>query len=233
MNNIFRTTAFLALLGLDAAQAQQVNPATAPQPIMSTPANEMGRVISSTPVIQQFATPTQVCTNQQVTVQPSKSGAGGIMGAIAGGAIGNAIGAGSGRDLATAIGFIGGALAGNSIEGSPPAQIKNVQTCSMQTTYENRIVGYHVLYEYAGKQYSVQMPQAPGAYIPLQIMPLGTTLPSTPPPAPISYIQPQPQTIYVQPPPVVQLVSAPAPYYYGYPSTSVGFDFNFGHRHWH
>ena len=51
-------------------------------------AQEVGRVISSTPVIQQIGVPRQVCTTQQVTSPGAKSGAGAAMGAIAGGAIG-------------------------------------------------------------------------------------------------------------------------------------------------
>ena len=70
-----------------------------------THAQEVGRVISSTPVIQQVAVPRQVCSQQQVAVQPPKSGAGAAMGAIAGGAIGNSIGRGEGNALATAIGL--------------------------------------------------------------------------------------------------------------------------------
>ncbi|MFM7802420.1 MAG: hypothetical protein ACKO69_09835 [Limnohabitans sp.] len=53
---------------------------------------EVGRVISSIPIIQQVAVPRQVCTQQQVTTQPQKSGAGALMGAIAGGTVGHAIG---------------------------------------------------------------------------------------------------------------------------------------------
>jgi hypothetical protein len=41
--------------------------------------------------------------------------------------------------------------------------------CSTQTIYESRTVAYNVIYEYAGKQYSVQMPQNPGATIRLQV----------------------------------------------------------------
>jgi hypothetical protein len=35
--------------------------------------------------------------------------------------------------------------------------------CSTQTVYESRTVAYNVIYEHSGKQYSVQMPQNPGA----------------------------------------------------------------------
>ncbi len=46
--------------------------------------------------------------------------------------------------------------------GAPPQ-------CSTQTIYENRTVGYKVVYEYAGKQYSVQLPQDPGPTLQLRV----------------------------------------------------------------
>ena len=160
-------------------------------------AQELGRVISTTPIIQQVAVPRQVCTHQQVAVQPQKSGAGAAMGAIAGGAIGNTIGRGEGNALATAIGIFGGAILGNKIEGNPSPEVRQVQSCTSQTFYENRAVSYHVLYEYAGKQYTVQMPQDPGPTVRLQITPVVTStqpLPSAlpPPPLPPSNMVPPP-----------------------------------------
>jgi len=123
--------------------------------------------------VQQVAVPRQVCSQQQVTTQPNKSGAGAIMGAIAGGTIGSAIGGrGSDRALATAIGAFGGAIFGDKIEGAPPPEVRTVQTCNNQNFYESRIVAYNVLYEYAGKQYTVQMPQDPGPTLRLQITPM-------------------------------------------------------------
>ncbi len=168
----------LALAGLAAASAgslAQTFPApTAPVPAAPVPAGpEMGRVLSSTPVIQQVAVPRQVCTSQPVAVQQPKSGAGAVMGALAGGAMGNAIGDGGGRAAATILGLVGGALLGDRIEGGPAAQVQNVQQCSTQTFYENRTVAYNVIYGYAGRQYSVQMPQDPGPYVRLQITPVG------------------------------------------------------------
>jgi uncharacterized protein YcfJ len=136
---------------------------------ISTQAQEVGRVISTVPIIQQVAVPRQVCSQQQVTTQPHKSGAGAIMGAIAGGTVGHAIG----RDgLGTAIGMFGGAILGDKIEGTPAPEVKNVQTCSTQNFYENRTVAYNVTYEFAGKQYNVQMPQDPGPTVRLQITPM-------------------------------------------------------------
>ena len=73
-------------------------------------AQELGRVISSTPVIQQVGVPRQVCSMQPVLTSAPKSGAGAVMGAIAGGAMGNAVGDGNGRALATMVGLVGGAI---------------------------------------------------------------------------------------------------------------------------
>ena len=135
-------------------------------------AQDMGRVTSTAPIIEQVGVPRKVCTTEQVAVQQPKSGAGALMGAIAGGAVGNSVGGGDGKAAATMLGIIGGAVVGNRIEGAPAAQVQNVQHCTMQTFYENRTVAYNVAYEYAGKHYSVQMPYDPGPFIALQITPV-------------------------------------------------------------
>ena len=135
----------------------------------------VGRVISSTPVIQQVAVPRQVCNNQPMVVQQPNSGAGAVLGAIAGGVLGNQIGHGAGRAVATGVGMVGGAAVGNSIEGSG-SYVQNVQQCTTQTFYENRTVAYNVTYEYAGQEHSVQLPYDPGATIRLELTPMaGTT----------------------------------------------------------
>jgi uncharacterized protein YcfJ len=147
----------MALAGTSAAQAQ----------------DERGRVLSSTPVIQQVAVPQQVCQNVTVREPARTTGAGAVMGAIAGGAMGNAIGDGNGRAAATAIGLFGGAILGNKIEGRGQSHTRTVQECSTQQVMENRVVAYNVVYEYAGRQYSTQMPQDPGRWVPVSVMPVG------------------------------------------------------------
>ena len=139
---------------------------------LSVQAQEVGRVISSTPIIQQVAVPRQVCNNEQVVTQGQKSGAGAAMGAIAGGAIGNSMGQGSGRAAATMLGLFGGAILGDKVEGAGAPEVRNVQNCSQQMFYENRTMAYNVVYEFAGKQYTVQMPQDPGPTVRLQITPM-------------------------------------------------------------
>jgi uncharacterized protein YcfJ len=159
-------------------------------------AQDIGRVISATPVIQQVSVPRKVCSNEQVAVQQPKSGAGALMGAIAGGAMGNAVGGGNGKAAATVLGIFGGAVVGDRIEGAPEASVQNVQHCAMQNFVENRTVAYSVAYEYAGKHYSVQMPYDPGPSIQVQITPV-ISGPQTASPA-IS--QGYPQQVYSQPP---------------------------------
>lgn len=218
----------------------------------------LARVISSTPVVQQVSVPQQVCTTQPMITQAPPSGAGAVMGALAGGAMGNAVGDGGGRALATMIGLVGGAMVGNNIEGNRN-QVQNVQQCGTQTSYENRTTHYNVVYEYADKQYTIQMPNDPGAYVRLQVTPVGAM------PAPQAAVQPgfaqpqQAQPVYGQPaqpvygqPVYTQPVYAqpvyvqPAPVIYpgyGYYSRPyyppIGLSLNlgysrggYGHRHW-
>ena len=151
-------------------------------------AQDSARVLSSTPVIQQMAVPRQVCTTQQVVVPGQRSGAGAAMGAIAGGAIGNSIGEGGGRAAATLLGLVGGAMLGDRIEGPGASSVQNVQQCTTQTFYENRTIGYNVIYEYAGRQYQVQLPQDPGPTVRIQITPV-SELPAEAPVAAGSVIQ--------------------------------------------
>lgn len=186
-----------------------------------TPAQELARVVSSTPVISQVAQPRNVCTTEQVAVQPQKSGAGALMGAIAGGAMGNAVGGGGGKAAATMLGIMGGAIVGDNIEGAPAAQVQNVQRCHTQTFYENRTVAYNVVYEYAGKQYAVQMPNDPGPTIQIQVSPVGAVSQNAP--------QEQVTTIVTQP---IYPVYVQRPYY---PPVSVDLGIGYwsgGHRHW-
>lgn len=162
-------------------------------------AQEVGRVISSTPVVQQVAVPRQVCSNESISVPAQRSGGGAALGAIAGGAVGNAVGQGTGRAVATMLGIFGGALLGDRVEGQGANQYQNVQRCTTHSTLENRVAYYSVVYEYAGKQYAVQMPNDPGPQIRLQVTPVDAA-PVSAPVAPMAYRQPvETQTVYSQP----------------------------------
>lgn len=212
-------------------------------------AQETGRVISSTPVIQQVAVQRPTCTPQTITTpQPQTSGLGGLMGAIAGAALGSQIGSGDGRIAATVIGTVGGAMLGNSVEGGGSTQVQQVQNCTTQTFHENRTVGYNVTYEYAGKQYTVQMPYDPGPTIQLQVTPVGASqrpagsgapLVTAPPVSQTEIVAPTVTQTIIQPAPLHTVVYpsyaySAAPYYsYGYwPSVSLSLGYH-RHRHGH
>lgn len=184
-------------------------------------AQEMGRVLSSTPIIQQVGVPRQVCTTEQMQVAQPKSGAGAALGAIAGGALANAATRGSGQAAATMLGIIGGAVIGDRIEGPATAQVQNVQRCVTQTFYENRTVAYSVVYEYAGKQYAVQMPHDPGPTLQLQVMPVDSAAPAA---GQGNYLA-QGQVTYAQPGQVIMTQPVYVPVY-----LDLGWGYWGGHR---
>jgi uncharacterized protein YcfJ len=227
--------------------------------IQGVQADEIAKVISSVPIIQMVANTQPVCQTSAALVPGPKSGAGALMGAIAGGVVGNAIGNGGGRAAATGLGVVLGAAMGDNIEQPGPAQAIPTQTCVNQTTYENKVMGYNVTYEYAGKQYTIQTQADPGPFIGLSLvpkvssnnvnaLPMGSAMPSvTPQPLPV--LQPQqfqqPMTTIVTPAaPVVYPAAYPAyptypaypvyaPYPGYYPSVrlGIGIDPYWGRRH--
>jgi uncharacterized protein YcfJ len=189
-------------------------------------AQDIGRVISSTPIVHQVAVPRRVCTTEQIIYQQPNSGAGAVLGAIAGAAIGNAVGGRAAeRAAATAIGMVGGAVIGDRVEGAGPEGVQNVERCTVQNIMENRGSGYQVVYEFGGKQYSVQLAQDPGPSIALQVSPASGLLAQAPAPAPAPttttvissshpvYTQPSVTYINVPPPSVYYPVVRYHPHY--------------------
>ncbi len=215
--SLITAAACLPLLG-----HAQAAPAQAPGP-------EMARVLSSTPMVQKVAVPQQVCGNAQVVTSTPNTGGGALLGALAGGALGSVVGQGSGRIAATALGIFGGAVAGDKIESNSPATVQNVQQCATQTSYQDAVVGYSVLYEYAGKQYTVQMPHDPGPTLAIQVAPAGMAAPSAP-----VYAQPVAQAMVQQVPQQVVAVPSYAPaYYYPPVGLSIGLGGYWGgHGRW-
>ena len=206
MKKIALSCSLLALCGL--AQAQ-----------------EIGQVLSRVPVYQQVAVPRQTCA-QTVTPNAPTSGAGAVSGALTGAVLGTIIG--EGRGAGALIGAVGGAVVGDKMESNANSQ--PVTTCTTQTTMENRLVGYTVVYEYAGKTYTVQLPQDPGPTIALQITPAAATLPA---PASATTVITPTTTVVTRP----SVVYAPPPVYYSpWPATSVNLGWGWygggGHRHW-
>lgn len=226
-----KQTLLLAALGLAACGAA---------------AQEVGQVLSSTPVIEQVAVPRTWCSQPVPIAQPQTSGGGGLLGAVAGGLIGSTIGSGSGTAAAIVLGTVGGAIVGNNIEANGVRHAYAQPACTTETSYENRTIGYDVTYEYAGRQYTVRMPQDPGPTIPLQVSPVGAgTLPpvhaGAPVVAPPVVVTHAPAPVYVQPyatyPAYPAYPTYPVYAYPAYRPFPIGISFGFthygGHRHRH
>lgn len=215
-----RTAALLAVLGVPLA-AQAVEYAT---------------VVSSTPVTASVPVARQSCVEGQQLVQQRPTGAGSVIGAIAGGVIGNSIGGGFGRAAATGLGVVAGSVVGNSVEAAnTPVTEVPVRRCQTVNAYETRVVGYDVMYDYAGQRYSTRMTRDPGQQFAVSVQPADGGLPapneqSAPAPSITA-----PQTVYYAPPPVYydpypQPVYYPAPPFYVAPVIGFGFGYYGGYR---
>ena len=235
-----RSALFVALLG--SAFASQ--------------AAEYATVVSSTPVNVPMTVAQRVCSNERQVVPAQQTGAGSVLGMIAGGVIGNTIGGGSGRALATGVGAVAGAVVGNQIEANTAVAAGTevpVQRCQVVNTSQERTIGYDVMYEYHGQRYSTRVDHNPGSR--LEVVrgsdgvptPVAAATPQTQP----QYGQPVPTygqaPVYAPAPaaPVYAPVYAPAPVYYypapvyapvyvnPYPAVSIGFGYYGGyHRRW-
>jgi len=194
---------------------------------------EYGTVVSSTAVTAQVAVPVQQCSEQQQIVESRTSGGGALVGALIGGVVGHNIGGGLGRAAATGVGVVAGAAIGDRTEAAnTPATSVPVRSCQTYTSYENRVIGYDVAYDYNGQRRVARMSQAlnPGDSISLNVQVS---------PSDGAYAA-GPQSVVGIPAPMVTappVVYAPVPVYGGYytygPVISVG---GYGHRRhgpWH
>ena len=188
-------------------------------------AAEYARVVSSTPVSNSVSVPRQECAEVQQIVQQQPSGAGALIGAIAGGVLGNQIGHGFGRAAATGVGVVAGSAIGNNVEANanPPTAVP-VQRCRTVSSYQNRVVGYDVVYEYNGQRYTTRLPNDPGSSLAIDIRPAAAPLDRVGPPSGYAAVPPAyvDAPTYIQAPPVY-VESAPtyyaqAPVYYGSPA---------------
>lgn len=199
-------------------------------------AAELASVVSSMPVTASVPVARQVCSDGQQFVQQRPSGAGALLGAIAGGVIGHNLGNGFGRAAATGIGAVAGSIVGDQVEAAntPVAEVP-VRRCQTVTSYESRVVGYDVMYEYAGQRYSTRMARDPGTQFAVSVQPAdagglpapltSTPVPATTPPQTVYYDTPQP--VYYDAPPPVYYVP---PQVYVAPVIGVGFGYYGGYR---
>jgi len=145
-------------------------------------AYEYANVVRTDPIVRQVRveTPRRECWDETRTVSEnphiSDPNVGGrtLLGGIIGGVIGHQFGSGSGRDAATVAGAAIGAGVGydsaRRVYGTRQTD-EVVQRCEVryQNQYEERIEGYHVTYEYNGREYTTRMPYDPGSRIRVRV----------------------------------------------------------------
>jgi uncharacterized protein YcfJ len=132
---------------------------------------DQARVRNAEPQYETVAVPRQECANQLVTETRrtgSRDYGGAILGGIAGALLGNQVGGGHGREAATAVGAVVGAMTGDNLSNrgryydTYQQAPREVTTCRTVQDFQQRVTGYRVEYEYRGQVYSTFMPQDPG-----------------------------------------------------------------------
>jgi uncharacterized protein YcfJ len=157
---------------------------------------DSARVRSAEPQYENINVPRNECTSHWVEErggrgdydrQGAQGGSdrrygGAIVGGLAGGVIGHQIGGGSGKDAATALGVMLGAIAGDRMENdgqrdqqgqydNRPYEVSQREVKRCRTVYDaqTRITGYRVAYEYRGQNYSTFMRTNPGNSLPVRV----------------------------------------------------------------
>ena len=151
--------------------------------------NDTARVRTVQPQYENVTVPRNECTNQWVTepqpqpqpIASSRNYGGLALGGIAGAVLGHQVGGGRGRDAATAVGAVVGALAGEHLanqnswggggyqQASQPQQQRQVQNCRTVNDVQSRLTGYQVEYEYRGQVYNTVTRENPGRTLALRV----------------------------------------------------------------
>jgi len=129
---------------------------------------DWARVRSATPEYEKVSVPQQECRTEYVPVQAGPSYhpyAGPVIGGIAGGLLGSAFGKGNGKVAMAAAGAVVGSIVGANVQGSQAyagGGTQPVQRCATVERWEQRLAGYNVVYDYAGRSYQTVLPYDPG-----------------------------------------------------------------------
>ena len=199
----------------------------------ATPVPNFADVVSATPITVPVTVPGRVCRDERQFVQAPTSGAGAVIGAIAGAVIGHNVGGGFGRAAATGLGVVAGSVIGDQVEANnTPAADVALRRCQTVSRVESRVVGYDVMYEYAGQRYSTRMGRDPGARLAIEVRPAdggGEMLP-----APADTSRQTAQAVPATVPQVVYYASEPTyyapspPYYFAPPAVYLSPFIGFG-----
>lgn len=145
--------------------------------------NDTARVRNVEPRYENISVPRNECTSQWVTEQQpvatSRNYGGLAVGGVAGALLGNQVGKGRGRDAATALGAVVGALAaehfanqnnwGGGYQQASQPQQRQVQNCRTVNDVQSRLTGYQVEYEYRGQVYNTVTRENPGRTLPIRV----------------------------------------------------------------
>ncbi|MBG9388269.1 glycine zipper 2TM domain-containing protein [Caenimonas aquaedulcis] len=136
------------------------------------------RVRSADPQFESVSVPREECSRQLVSevrrVDGDRNYGGVVVGGVAGAVLGNQVGQGHGREAATALGAVVGALAGDRIANGDRVQQyqevpREVTTCRTVNEVQNRLTGYRVAYEYRGQQFTTLMRENPGPSLQVRV----------------------------------------------------------------
>ena len=150
---------------------------------------DYARVIDVDPIVRhvRVTVPKRECWTETRYEEVSSGGprptAGStILGGIIGAAIGNQIGRGDGRRVATVAGAVIGSAIGhdaadrrNARYGNGPVVTESrpydAERCEVryEDSYEDRVEGYRVTYEYNGRRQTTQLPYDPGDRIRVRV----------------------------------------------------------------
>jgi len=137
--------------------------------------DDYAQVLSTVPQYERVNTPREQCYSEYEPMargHQERDFGGSIIGGVTGGLIGAQIGKGNGNRAATAVGAITGAIVGDRIQNQNRDSddgMREVRRCRVTEHWENRLTGYQVTYEYAGRRYTAMLPEDPGPRLPMHV----------------------------------------------------------------
>jgi uncharacterized protein YcfJ len=140
------------------------------------------RVVSAEPIVRYVTVerPRRECWEevQYRSDRPLRTAGPALAGGIVGAAIGRQFGGGSGRDALTLLGGIAGSAVAHeratrrlAARGGRMTYAVPVERCSVvsERFTEEIVDGYHVVYQYQGRRYSMRTARHPGNRVPLEV----------------------------------------------------------------
>ena len=132
-------------------------------------------VVESTAIVKNIrvSTPREECWDETVRYDNSRSNnVSTVLGAVVGGALGNAVGhKKSNQRVGAVVGAVLGGTIGSAVGKERRVSERTEEVCRVIHDYreEERIVGYHVQYQYNDVVYTTRLDEDPGQTIKLRL----------------------------------------------------------------